>query len=619
MEFAMRSIPATRDIVLSLERLSVHFQTSRGVVQAVREVSVSVAAGECLGVVGASGAGKSQTFLAVLGLTPPNAHVSGRAYFGNLDLLRMRRKNLNRIRGSRIATIFQDPMTALTPHLRIGDQIAETIVHHRGASWDEARKRARGLLDRVHIADAERRLDQYPHELSGGMRQRVMIAIALACDPALLIADEPTTALDVTIQAQILALLAEIKRERGMSIVLITHDLGVIAGLADRVAVMNAGQIVEAGAVRTVLKAPQHPYTQTLFAATPRLDDDIECRPHPTAHASGNAALRLQGVGVRYAVSNGAWRGHASLRALDDVDLELRAGETLGIVGESGSGKSTLVRATLQLIRPTTGTVVWLGSPLDKLSSSALRPLRKDLQIIFQDPLASLDPRMTAYEIVAEPLFVHRPDLHRQARDALVTDMLARVELPRDAIHRYPHEFSGGQCQRIGIARAMILKPKLLICDEPVSALDVLMQAQIMKLLAELRREHGMAILFVSHNLAVVRKLCERVLVLYLGKRMELAPTATLFERPAHPYTRALLFAVPIPDPDLQPDRLPRTIEGDPPSPLDPPTGCVFHTRCPYVAQICRERAPAWEAVSVRAQVACHRWTELSVERQVTK
>jgi peptide/nickel transport system ATP-binding protein len=602
----MRSIHTIREAVLTLDRLSVSFETPRGEIQAVRELSVTVAPGECLGVVGESGAGKSQAFLSILGLTPRNARVTGEAYFGGLNLLRMRRKDLNRIRGSRIGAIFQDPMSALTPHMRIGEQIAESIVYHRGVSWREAQARARELLDRVHIADAEQRLAQYPHELSGGMRQRVMIAIALACDPTLIIADEPTTALDVTIQAQILALLAEIKRERGTSIVLITHDLGVVAGLADRVAVMSEGSIVESGPVRAVLTAPRHPYTQTLFNATPRIDREVEIKQPP----EGNTLLRLQGVGVRYA---------NSLRALDNVDIELRAGEAIGIVGESGSGKSTLVRATLQLIRPTTGTVVWLGRPLETLSASALRPIRRDLQIIFQDALASLDPRMTVNEIVAEPLRLHRPELTREAREALVVQMLQRMELPPDAGARYPHEFSGGQCQRIGIARAMILKPKLLICDEPVSALDVLVQAQILKLLNDLRREYGLAILFVSHNLAVVRQLCDRVLVLYLGRRMELAPTEALFERPAHPYTRALLSAVPVPNPEIQPARLGRAIEGDPPSPLNPPNGCVFNTRCPYTAEVCRERIPVWEAVEAGAQVACHRWQELNVERSVTE
>jgi oligopeptide/dipeptide ABC transporter ATP-binding protein len=613
MDCVMHSIPTNPEAVLTLDRLGVSFQTSRGEIHAVRELSLSVAPQECLGVVGASGAGKSQAFLAILGLMPPNARITGDAYFGRLSLLRMRPKELNRLRGSQIATIFQDPMTALTPHMRIGDQIAETIVRHRGASWAEARERARRLLDRVHIADAQRRLSEYPHELSGGMRQRVMIAIALACDPVLIIADEPTTSLDVTIQAQILALLAEIKREKGMSIVLVTHDLAVVAGLADRVAVMSAGTIVESGPVQTVLADPQHAYTQALFAATPRSDRDFEIEPQP----HGNVLLTLQGVGVHYPLRS-PLRRRVSLRALDDVDLELRAGEAIGIVGESGSGKSTLIRAILQLIRPTTGTVVWLGCQLEHLSAAALRPLRRGLQIIFQDPLASLDPRMTVHEIVSEPLLLHRPDLTRPARDALVADMLERVDLQQEVAHRYPHELSGGQCQRIGIARAMILKPRLLICDEPVSALDVLVQAQILKLLKDLRREHGMSILFVSHHLAVVRQLCDRVLVLYLGRRMELAPTEAVFKRPAHPYTRALLSAAPTLNPEIQAARWSRAIEGDPPSPLNPPKGCVFHTRCPYTADACRIHVPAWEAVKVDAHVACHRWQELDAERPVT-
>jgi peptide/nickel transport system ATP-binding protein len=591
---------ATRWILtmLELDELSIRYSSARGDAHAVRNLSLAVREGECLGVVGESGAGKSQAFLAILGLTPPNARITGRARFSGLDLLSMRRAELNRVRGSRIAMIFQDPMTALTPHMNVGDQIAEAIVQHRGASWSEARSRALSLLHSVHIADAPQRLNQYPHELSGGMRQRVLIAMTLACDPSLLIADEPTTALDVTIQAQILALLAEIKRDRGMTIVLITHDLGVVAGLADRVAVMQAGSLVECGPVRTILTAPQHPHTQQLLAAMPRLESHCAPAPEP-----GNVLLSLADLSVRF---------RKTLRALDQVSLDLRAGEAVGIVGESGSGKSTLARATLQLIRPTSGQVVWLGCPLEQLSASQLRPIRRDLQIIFQDPLASLDPRMRVGDIIAEPLRLHRPELTRQARDALAADMLRRVGLPHDAAQRYPHELSGGQCQRIGIARAMILKPKLLICDEPVSALDVLIQAQILKLLHDLRCEHGMAMLFVSHNLAVVRQVCDRVLVLYLGKRMELASTQTLFARPAHPYTRALISAVPVPDPDIQSARLQRALEGEPPSPSSPPQGCVFHTRCPYATDICRERQPDWEAVSTSSQVACHRWQELN-------
>ncbi|MDB6089216.1 MAG: peptide transporter ATP-binding protein, partial [Gammaproteobacteria bacterium] len=447
---------------------------------------------------------------------------------------------------------------------------------------------------------------QFPHELSGGMRQRVMIAIALACEPELLIADEPTTALDVTIQAQILSLLAELKRERGMAMVLITHDLGAVAGVADRVAVMQSGRIVELDAVGVVLKAPCHPYTQALLRAIPKIDG-----PFAISDA-GDVALTISQLSVQFRVQRGWFAPRAVIRAVDDISIGLRTGEALGVVGESGCGKSTLARAALMLMRPTAGHVVWMGQSLESLSARELRPLRRDLQIVFQDPLASLDPRMTIGEIVDEPLRVHRSELDASARAHAVAQMLRRVGIAPDLINRYPHEFSGGQCQRIGIARAMILNPRLLVCDEPVSALDVSIQEQIVSLLADLKREYGLCILFVSHNLAVVRRLCERVLVLYLGRMMELASSEGLYTRPLHPYARELLEAVPIADPDIQPGRLARVLGGEPPSPLDPPSGCVYRTRCPHAIDVCRERLPAWEEAEPSHWVACHRWRELS-------
>jgi oligopeptide/dipeptide ABC transporter ATP-binding protein len=525
----------------------------------------------------------------------------------------MKPSQLDRIRGARIGMVFQDPMTSLTPHIPIGDQIAEPIVRHAGISWRDARLRALALLRRVHVTDADRRMSQYPHELSGGMRQRVMIAIALACDPVLLIADEPTTALDVTIQAQILALLAELKRERGMAMALITHDFGAVAGVADRVAVMQAGRIIELDTATAILKTPRHPYTQSLLRAMPRIDDAMPAAGHAEA-ASGGAsetALKVSQLRVHFQVRRGWLGSRAVLRAVEEVSLDLRAGEALGIVGESGCGKSTLARAAMQLIRPTSGHVVWMGRALEDLSARELKPLRRDFQIVFQDPLASLDPRMTIGEIVEEPLRVHRPELDRKARASAVSQILVRVGLSPDLINRYPHEFSGGQCQRIGIARAVILKPRLLVCDEPVSALDMSIQAQILHLLADLKREYGMCILFVSHNLAVVKRLCERILVLYLGRMMELAPSDALYARALHPYTRELLAAVPIADPDIQPGRLERALVGEPPSPLDPPSGCVYRTRCPHAIDVCRERVPDWEEVEGGRNVACHRWREV--------
>jgi peptide/nickel transport system ATP-binding protein len=601
--------PGREGDVLRLEALDVTFDTPDGEVAAVRDFSLTIGRGECVGIVGESGAGKSQAFLAAMGLLASNGRARGRARFGSLDLIGRPGSDLDRVRGSRIGMVFQDPMTSLTPHIPVGDQVAEPIVRHINVSWREARSRALVLLKRVHVTDAPRRMTQYPHELSGGMRQRVMIAIALACEPELLIADEPTTSLDVTIQAQILALLAELKRERGMAMVLITHDFGAVAGVADRVAVMRAGRIVELDTVGAVMKAPQHPYAQGLLRATRR----TEGANAATSSASSDAgpALTISRLSVQFPVRQGWLERPATLRAVDDVSLDLRAGEALGVVGESGCGKSTLARAALLLLRPTSGQVVWMGRALEGLSTRELKPLRRELQIIFQDPLASLDPRMTIGEIVDEPLRVHRPDLDADGRAREVVEMLGRVGIAPDLTNRYPHEFSGGQCQRIGIARAMILKPRLLVCDEPVSALDVSIQEQIVTLLADLKRECGMCILFVSHNLAVVRRVCDRVQVLYLGRMMELASSEALYGRALHPYTRDLLQAIAIPDPDIQPGRLTRVLGGEPPSPLNPPSGCVYRTRCPYAIDVCRERVPEWEDAGQSHWVACHRWREL--------
>jgi len=617
----MPSIPADAErcaapALLRLERLSVEFATAAGLVSAVHEVTLEVASGECLGVVGESGAGKSQLFLALLGLLAANGRVQGSARFAGQELVGCAAAALERVRGSGIALVFQDPMTSLTPHLTVGAQMTEALRRHRRCSRATARAAALALLERVHLSEAALRLEQYPHELSGGMRQRVTIALALCGAPQLLILDEPTTALDVTIQAQILALLAELKRTHAVAMVLITHDLGAVAGVADRVVVMRAGRVVEAGTVHTVLKQPQDPYTQALVSAAASLAAPAEGVP---ARASGPqpvsppaaVALRVADVSVRFGVGRG-WLGpRAQLAALSAASFELRAGESLGIVGESGAGKSTLARAVVQLLRPSAGRIVWMGRSLEELPPRELRALRRELQIVFQDPLGSLDPRMTAGESIAEPLRVHEPQLTSAARAHAIAAMLGRVGLSAEFAGRYPHQLSGGQCQRIGIARAMILAPRLLVCDEPVSALDVPMQQQIVSLLAELKRERSLCLLFVSHNLAVVRRLCERVLVLYLGRMMEVAPIALLGTHPRHPYSRELLAALPVPDPDVQPARLAGVRSAEPPSPLAPPSGCVYRTRCPYALPLCSERVPPWEDLSGGHHVACHRWREL--------
>ena len=620
----MPSIPASveaagADPVLSLHGLGVTFDTPQGELRAVQEVTLAVARGECLGVVGESGAGKSQLFLAVMGLLAANGRAQGSARLGPQELIGLSPAALDRVRGAKIAMVFQDPMTSLTPHLTVGAQLSEVLRRHAGVTAAAARSRAQALLESVHVNDAGRRLAQYPHQLSGGMRQRVMIAIALAGEPQLLIADEPTTSLDVTIQAQILALFAELKRTRALGLVLITHDLAALAGVADRVAVLRQGRLIESGPVASVLKSARDPYTRALVkdaqagdglmaAADAAADADVQA----PAAAGRPPVLTVTDLGVRYGLRRSGRGAPARLDALTAVSLTLRAGETLGIVGESGSGKSTLARAALRLLEASSGRVVWMGRELATLPAPELRALRRDLQIIFQDPLGSLDPRMTVAETVAEPLRVHEPSLGAIARGAAVAAVLARVGLSASIAERYPHELSGGQCQRVGIARAMVLKPRLLVCDEPVSALDAPTQQQVIALLAELRAASGLSLLFISHNLALVRRLCERVLVLYLGRMMELAPAPALFATPRHPYSRELLAAIPVADPDIQPARLARVRSGEPPSPLSPPSGCVYRTRCPQAIAVCGERVPQWEEPAAGQGIACHRWREIS-------
>lgn len=587
--------------VLALDQLKVSFATNDGLIEAVRGVSLTIGRGECLGVVGESGSGKSQTFLAVMGLLAPNGRVHGSARFQGAELIGMAPRALNAVRGAKMGMIFQDPLTALTPHVTIGEQIAEPLRRHLKLSHDEARQRAREWLQRVRIPDAARRLDQYPHELSGGMRQRVMIAAAMAPGPELLIADEPTTALDVTVQAEILDLMAELKRETGAAMVLITHDMGVIARIADRVCVMKSGAYVEEGPAERLFAAPQAPYTRALLDAIPRLDREGR-GGRPTLEpvpADAPVIVQAQGVKVWFPVNGGLFAKPLQLRAVDGVDLVLRRGETLGVVGESGSGKSTLARAVLKLIPATAGAVTILGRDIFAAQGEALRHARKDLQIVFQDPLASLDPRMTVGDSIAEPLRVHRPDLDRAQREVLAREMMAEVELDPDLINRYPHELSGGQNQRVGIARAMILKPALVICDEAVSALDVSVRAQIIDLLIGLQKRLGMAMLFISHDLAVVREISHRVMVLYLGRVMEQASREQLYARPMHPYTRALLSAAPIPDPAIERSRKRVKLTGEAPSPLDPrsafrflPSRAPVDIKAPHTAPELREIDP---------------------------
>ncbi len=565
-------MPTLPSAVLTLDNLRVDFATHDGEVNAVRGVSLSIPRGETLGVVGESGSGKSQTFMAVMGLVARNGRASGSAKFQGQELLGLKPRELNRIRGSKMTMIFQDPLTALTPHVRIGEQIAEPLRLHAGMSGQAAEAHARLWLEKVRIPDAARRLRQYPHELSGGMRQRVMIAAAMAGGPELLIADEPTTALDVTVQAEILDLMADLQRETGTAMVLITHDMGVIARLADRVCVMKSGAYVEEGPAAQIFSNPKTDYTRALLDAIPRLDREGRGGRPVLSPVAADAPVIVEGhdVKVWFPMQAGLFGAKKNLRAVDGVSFQVRQGETLGVVGESGSGKSTLARAVLNLIPPTEGTVTLLGRDITHAQREAMRAARRDLQIVFQDPLASLDPRVTIGDSIAEPLQVFRTQMNRAERDREVAAMMAKVELDPALINRYPHELSGGQNQRVGIARAMILKPRLVICDEAVSALDVTIRAQIIDLLINLQKEMGLAMIFISHDLAVIREISHRVLVLYLGRVVEQADGAQLYAGAHHPYTQALLSAAPIPDPAIERTRIRVKLAGEPPSPMDP-------------------------------------------------
>ncbi len=533
--------------LLTVEDLRVAFATQSGRVQAVRGVSFELQPGEVLAIVGESGSGKSVTAQTVLGLTrSPNAEIAGSIRLGEQELVDASEGELQAVRGSRVGMVFQDPMTSFNPVYKIGWQIAEAIRAHRGEmNKTEAHERAIELLDSVGIPDAAQRVDDYPHQFSGGMRQRAMIAMALALEPEVLIADEPTTALDVTVQAQILALLERLNRERGLATILITHDLGVVAEVADRVLVMHDGVIVERGDLDQIFYSPTDPYTRKLLDAVVRIDS----APPLRARRESEALLEVTDLVKHFPVKRGLLNREVDrVRAVDGVSLSVRQGETLGLVGESGSGKSTLSRTILQLLAPTSGSVRFEGRELAGLSRRQMRPLRREMQMVFQDPYASLNPRKRVGQIVGEPLHLQGekrgPELRRE-----VQGLLDRVGLSAEHYDRFPHEFSGGQRQRIGIARALALRPKLIIADEPVSALDVSIRAQILDLLSELQAEFGLTYVFVAHDIGVVRHVSDRIAVMYKGKIVEEGPADQVCERPQDAYTKQLLTAVPIPDP----------------------------------------------------------------------
>lgn len=580
--------------LLDVKDLSVRYDGAT----VVDAFSFVVDAGESVGLVGESGSGKSQTALAILGLLPRQASVSGSIRFDGSELLSATEQSLNRVRAERIGIVFQDPLQALNPYLRVGRQLREILVRHELASGMDADARVIHMLGRVGLPDPHRQFHAYPHQLSGGMRQRVMLASALIAEPDLLIADEPTTALDVTVQAQILELLEEVRDDTAL--LLITHDLAVVAGHCERMLVLKKGRLVDAGATTSLFASPGHAHTRVLLDAAPRIDRvDI---PPP---ATGVSILGVEAAEVSYAES-----GNERLRAVRDVSFSLRAGETVAVVGESGSGKSSLVRAMLGLVPMQAGRVVYAGAPMEGPVESRNMAQRRDLQLVFQDPIGALNPQMRVQDIVGESLLVHEPELSAVARKAKVVEALEQVGLSDEYLGRYPHQLSGGQAQRVAIARALILGPKVLICDEAVAALDGSVREQVLELLRKVQVATGLSILFITHDLAVVRAISHRVLVMYMGRMVEFADNATLFVTPRHPYTRALIDAVPVPDPVAPSRKAP--LMGEVPSVLHPPPGCVFHPRCQYAEEICRTRRPMARDIQ-GARVVCHRAEELDL------
>ncbi|MDO9524209.1 MAG: ABC transporter ATP-binding protein [Gemmobacter sp.] len=655
--------------LLEVRNLSVSFPVPGGkLLRIIEDVSFSIARHEVFSIVGESGSGKSVTMMAVMRLLPEGAVVTGQVLYKGQDLLTMQPETLRRIRGSGISMVFQEPMSSLNPVLRIGPQIAEIIdIHHPGQTDAALRARVAELLGLVGVPSPEKRYDQYPHEFSGGMRQRVMIAMAIANEPDLIIADEPTTALDVTIQAQVMEVLRDVRAATGSSMVLITHDLGLVAENADRVAVTYGGRLAEQGQCRDVFAHPAHPYTVGLLQSVPdwRAPIDRELAaipgqpPNPTNRPAGCAfstrcpiardsctdirpelapvaddhmaacpwtrpgeaamappraslpprpalsqaedVLRVDGLRTHFALRTGWFGPRSAVKAVDGVDLQLRRGETLGIVGESGCGKSTLGRTILDLIPPTEGRISILGAPNGSLRGRALRQARRRLQVVFQDPNSSLDPQMSVHEIVAEPLRIHG-----DYTPARVDELLGQVGLDASAGVRRPSAFSGGQRQRIAIARALALQPDIMLLDEAVSALDVSIQAQIVNLLMTLQRDLGLSYLFISHDLSVVRHISDTVAVMYLGKIVEYGARDDIFARPRHPYTRALLSAVPVlrPEDGAVSERV--VLTGDLPNPANPPSGCVFRTRCPVARDLCAQKMPALTGQADGHRFACH-------------
>jgi peptide/nickel transport system ATP-binding protein len=663
-----------QNCLLSIRHLSTELGSQESPVRAVDDVSFDVFAGETLALLGESGCGKSMTALSMMRLLPAGGRIAGgEVQLDDTAVLAQTEKQMRQVRGGRMAMIFQEPMTSLNPVMKIGEQIAESVRLHDSRSAGRIGERVVELLRQVGIPDPVRRAEEYPHQLSGGMKQRVMIAIALAGRPQVLIADEPTTALDVTIQAQVLNLLKDLQQETGMAILLITHDLGVVAEVADRVAVMYAGQIIETATVGQFFESPAHPYSRKLFDSLPSrhkrgqslavirgtvpslksrfsrcrfiercdeqiaacqaqlppwsgdIDNGVRCHLSQSgqkpasrlqgevasrvAAESANAAkqqtlLRLQDVKVHFPIQKGVFRRTVGyVKAVDGVSLDIPQGRTLALVGESGCGKTTVGKALLQLIRPTAGQVQFEDTELTQLKGQALRSRRRDLQIIFQDPVSSMNPRMLVEDIIAEGMIAQKIGAGRKQRAERIASLLEQVGLSTDAMTRYPHEFSGGQRQRICVARALAVEPQLIVCDEPTSALDVSVQAQILNLLKQLQDELGLSYLFITHDISVVSYLAHEIAVMYLGRIVESGTVEEILDNPQHPYTRSLLAAVPVPDPQSVRQR--QGLSGDMPSPANPPSGCFFHPRCPDAQPQCSQAYPDFSRLSETHRVAC--------------
>jgi peptide/nickel transport system ATP-binding protein len=663
---------------LEVKNLSTHIELSSSTVQAVGNVDLDINPGETLGLVGESGSGKSMLGLSILNLLPNGGHiVEGSIAVGGVELVGMSESELQRVRGNKVAMIFQDSQSSLNPTKTIGAQIAEPVRLHRGASKKEATDRAIEVLELVGLPQPRERLGDFPHQLSGGLRQRVMIAIALACEPEVLIADEPTTALDVTIQAQILSLLDELKTRLGMATLLVTHDMGVVAGRADRVNVMYAGRIVEKSETVELFDHMRHPYTQALFGSIPRLDQNnrralvtvpglppdlakvppgcrfaprcprasakcVEQEPplageapehrfscwHPVdgpaprqpdidvnepdreeqSAIAGPAdhLLEILDVVREYPVTAGVLQRKVnSVKAVSGITLHVDAGETLGLVGESGCGKTTLGKLIVGIEKPDAGKIKLAGVEVFARHGRALRTARRDLQMMFQDPYASLDPRMRVRSILREPLVIQKIG-SRKDQDKRIADLLGEVGLPLQALERFPHEFSGGQRQRVGLARALMLNPKVVVADEPVSALDVSIRSQVLNLMKRLQAEHGMTMLVISHDLAVVKYLAKRIGVMYLGRLVELGSGDDIYQRAAHPYTDGLIKTIPLPDPTAERAKDTVAVRGELPSPLNPPSGCRFRTRCPRAEEKCAEIEPPLRKFGPGHVAACH-------------